>query len=65
MLQRIDARMLTVSRRDEKHTFLLGDCSDAQRQAVAETFLSALEEVDLFGPRLLFLQRQNGHMGVI
>jgi len=60
----IDAKMLTVSRRDEKHTPLLGDCSEAQRQAVAETYLSGLQEVDLFGPRLLFLQRQNGRMGV-
>ena len=31
MVQRIDAKTLTVSRPDEKHTFLLGNCSEAHR----------------------------------
>lgn len=39
MVQRIDAKTLTVSRPDEKHTFLLGNCSEAHRVTVPATAL--------------------------
>jgi len=39
IVQRIDAKTLSVSRPDEKHTFLLGNCSEAHRVKIPASAL--------------------------
>jgi hypothetical protein len=39
IVQRVDAKTLNVSRPNEKHTFLLGDCSEAHRVKVSPSAL--------------------------
>jgi hypothetical protein len=54
MVQRIDASRLTVSRPNERHTFLLGDCSEAARVRIPANALHRPVLVTYVGGRELY-----------